>query len=721
MEPRRIRLKNFLSYRDAEIDLSPVRLAAIVGRNGAGKSSLVDSIPFALFGQGSRGTARDLDRYVTLGQAEGLVDLEFQLGGELYRVVRGRSVARNKTTLEFYRWDGSDWRPLGGKSVQETQQAIEAVLRMDYRTFTASSLILQGQADALTADMTDAERKEVLARILGLDLWGRMQEAARERARSVRAQLQVIEAQVAGLQQKAAQRAEVEALRQMLAAQAEAASTIAAELQEHLAELEARANTIPALKQQLRELELRASVLVAQAKRREADIALAEGVLQQLQAVLARREEIEAAVRRERELSQWLADLEQTASEDRRLAEEIQRLERALARKREERRAQIASIESKITAYRQQAALLDKVPCGGTELQPRCQLLAGARRAAEELQRLEAELAALRQAGPDPEEDALVELMERRDAIGYDPAAHQAVRQELQRVQPTARLAAELRAAEARLTEVQARIADLREQLRQAQEEYAAVTAQMQALQAEIQAAASVKAELAQAQARLQAARQQEASAREQLGRVSRQLEEIAEAEAALQALAEQQQALRGQAATWEILDQACSPKGGVPALIIENAVPQIEQIANDLLARTTEGRLSVRLDTQAETKSGTTAEVLRITVLDGGQERPYQTYSGAERFLVDLALRLALSRFLAHRAGAEISLLVLDEGLGVADAVNRERIVEAIQAAAQDFKKVLVITHLAELQDALPQRIEVEKGPDGSHVRVVA
>lgn len=720
MEPRRIRLKNFLSYRDAEIDLAPVRLAAIVGRNGSGKSSLVDSLVWALYGQGSRGSARDLDRYVTHGQAEGMVDLEFALGGELYRVVRSRSVARNKTSLEFYRWDGSGWRPIGGKTVAETQQAIESVLRMDYRTFTASSLILQGQADALTADMTDQERKEVLARILGLDLWARMQEAARERARAVRAHLQALEAQVATLQQKTSQRAEVEALREMLAAQAEAAAAETTEAQEQVASLEAKAQGLASLRQQLRELEARATDLESQASRLEADIALAEGLLQQLQDVLARRQEIEAAVQQEQELAARLAEWEQKAVLDKQLVEEIQRLERVLARRREERRTSIASIESKLAAYRQQAALLGSVPCGGTELQTRCQLLAGARRAAEEMQRLEAELAALQHAGPDPDEDRLVELMEQRDALAYDPAAHQAVRQEIQRVQPIARLNAELRAAEARLVEVQARLADLREQLRQAREEHARLMDRAHGLRAQIEAAPSVEDDLAAARARLQAARQQEAAVREQLGRVSRQLEEIAEAEEALQELVAQQQALREQAATWEILDQACSPKGGVPALIIENAVPQIEAHANDILARTTDCRLSVRLDTQAETKSGTTAEVLRITVLDGGQERPYQTYSGAERFLVDLALRLALSKFLAHRAGAEIGLLVLDEGLGVADAVHRDRIIEAIKQAAEDFRKVLVITHIEALQDALPQRIEVVRGPDGSEARVV-
>jgi exonuclease SbcC len=172
--------------------------------------------------------------------------------------------------------------------------------------------------------------------------------------------------------------------------------------------------------------------------------------------------------------------------------------------------------------------------------------------------------------------------------------------------------------------------------------------------------------------------------------------------------------------AVYEVLDQACGKKAGVPALIVENAVPEIERLANEMLTKMAGGRLQVRLDTQAEGKTtGTMQEVLRITVLDGGMERPYQTYSGAERFMVDLALRVALSKFLAHRAGAEIKLFVLDEGLGACDQANRQAVMQAIQAVAREFGKVLVITHIAELQDALPQRIEVTKGPDGSKVKV--
>jgi len=72
------------------------------------------------------------------------------------------------------------------------------------------------------------------------------------------------------------------------------------------------------------------------------------------------------------------------------------------------------------------------------------------------------------------------------------------------------------------------------------------------------------------------------------------------------------------------------------------------------------------------------------------------------------------------RRAGAQLQTLVIDEGFGTQDAQGRERLVEAINAIQDDFARVLVITHIDELKDAFPVRIEVTKTPEGSVVKVV-
>ncbi|MEJ2302184.1 MAG: hypothetical protein P8Y14_11720, partial [Anaerolineales bacterium] len=71
-------------------------------------------------------------------------------------------------------------------------------------------------------------------------------------------------------------------------------------------------------------------------------------------------------------------------------------------------------------------------------------------------------------------------------------------------------------------------------------------------------------------------------------------------------------------------------------------------------------------------------------------------------------------------RAGARLQTLVIDEGFGSQDAQGRQRLIEAINMIREDFAKVLVITHIDELKDAFPVRIEVEKTGRGSVVRVI-
>jgi exonuclease SbcC len=58
---------------------------------------------------------------------------------------------------------------------------------------------------------------------------------------------------------------------------------------------------------------------------------------------------------------------------------------------------------------------------------------------------------------------------------------------------------------------------------------------------------------------------------------------------------------------------------------------------------------------------------------------------------------------------------LIIDEGFGTQDTQGRDRIVEAINAIAHDFERILVITHIQELKDLFPVQIEITKTGDGS------
>jgi exonuclease SbcC len=277
---------------------------------------------------------------------------------------------------------------------------------------------------------------------------------------------------------------------------------------------------------------------------------------------------------------------------------------------------------------------------------------------------------------------------------------------ELQAAIESARVAAKS------IEELEKRLAEWQNALdadRQKQDE---IAAQLGAARAEL-------GDFAALQAEYDRARSDEARARQQLGAAEQKL---AACEAMLKQrdvkLAERQQ-WAAEKGIYEELRLAFGKKG-VPAMIIEAAIPEIEDEANALLTKITSGRMHVRFDTQRETVKGDTVETLEIKIADELGTRPYENYSGGEQFRVNFAIRIALSKLLARRAGAQLQTLVIDEGFGALDSTGRDKLVEAINAVQDDFQRILVITHLDELKDAFPVCIEVTKTGNGSQIEVV-
>jgi exonuclease SbcC len=165
---------------------------------------------------------------------------------------------------------------------------------------------------------------------------------------------------------------------------------------------------------------------------------------------------------------------------------------------------------------------------------------------------------------------------------------------------------------------------------------------------------------------------------------------------------------------------RAAFGKNGVPAMIIEAVIPELETSANRLLARMTDGRMQLNFTTQKEKAAGEgVIETLEIQIADELGTRSYELYSGGEAFRINFAVRVALSQLLARRAGAHLRTLFIDEGFGTQDEDGRNKLIEAINAVQDDFDLILVITHLDDLRDSFPVHVVVEKTPNGSRVSV--
>ena len=186
MIPYKLYLSGFLSYQNpVDLDFSSFELACISGSNGAGKSSLLDAITWALFGEAR---CRDDDALINSHVNAAEVICDFNYENSLYRVQRSKP--RGKTTvLEFYvQTEEGNWRTLTEKTVRDTEARLRQILRMDYDTFINASFFLQGRADQF-AQQQPANRKKVLSSVLGLEIWETYRAQAFAQRREVEAEV----------------------------------------------------------------------------------------------------------------------------------------------------------------------------------------------------------------------------------------------------------------------------------------------------------------------------------------------------------------------------------------------------------------------------------------------------------------------------------------------------------------------------------------------------
>jgi exonuclease SbcC len=223
---------------------------------------------------------------------------------------------------------------------------------------------------------------------------------------------------------------------------------------------------------------------------------------------------------------------------------------------------------------------------------------------------------------------------------------------------------------------------------------------------------------LAQAEAAYQALRTREKEAQVILANVTAKLKQCQEQEAERKNKETLLTQAIKDAGIYKELAEAFG-KRGIQALLIEQALPEIETEANRLLARMTDNRMHVKIESQRPTKKGEVVETLDINISDELGTRPYEMFSGGEAFRINFAIRIALSKLLAHRAGAPLPTLIIDEGFGTQDATGLEKLKEAITAIQDDFDKILVVTHIEDFRDAFPTRIDVVKTAQGSTIEV--
>ncbi|MEN4099115.1 MAG: SMC family ATPase [Anaerolineaceae bacterium] len=852
MIPKYLRLSGFLSYKEPiELDFTGFELACISGANGAGKSSLLDAITWALFGQARR---RD-DAIINSYAASAEIIFDFWYENSLYRVQRVKPNGKT-SLLELYMDDGGRWRPLTEHSLRETEARIQQILRMDFETFTNASFFLQGKADQF-AQQRPGDRKRILTSVLGLEMWEVYRERAFERRKGAENELNAIDSMLREinneLNEEDQRRARLKELQENLARLVELRQAKTAAF-EHLRRLQ---NSLDEQRRMVEMLSAKLAALNGRIENRQRILEQRQAERLEYQQRLASAAEIEAAYQQWQAARASLESWEAVASNFRQyegqrsapmmeIVNERVRLETARQALLEQAtqagafEALIPALSAEIDAARQQVSQAkERLELKASFESELAQVQEEQAEAGAENKRLKAEMAELKeridqledaqgalcplcgQPLAEPERLALIESLkaqgaeqgdryranlarmrlgdERRQVVNAAIKNLQQVESELRHYQRTLdqsedRCAQVQRALEnwqssgaTQLAEIERRLAT-NDYAQPAREELARVDAELarigydasahdaarryeqggRAAEQQLRLLETARAalaplereiELSEGQLKTETAElaeleQEHTTAAAQYAADAANLPDIQQAEQHLFDLQEQENRLRmqvggaaqavevlktlrrrhaertaqraetaGLVARLKTLERAFS-KDGVPALLIEQALPEIEAQANELLDRLTNGNMSVRFATQKEYKDrhrDDKKETLEILISDAAGWREYEMFSGGEAFRVNFAIRVALSRVLAQRSGARLQTLVIDEGFGNQDAEGRQRLIEVINRVRGDFAKILVVTHLEELKEAFPARIEVEKSAQGSRIRVVA
>ena len=716
MNPLSLRASNYRSFAELELDLS-VGCTAIVGDNGAGKSSIVNVIDVALFGPETRTLA---DHLSDDGASELEIELTFEHAGELYRVRRGYSAkGRGKTTLDFERNVGPDdgymghampngraWEPLTRESQKATQEAIEEVLGLSRETFRASAFLAQGDGAAFT-EAVPRDRKRILADVLGLQRWDRLRDAVSSDRRHTERLAGELVGRISLLSENGSHAPELEAecsrLRLLVSdtesehAQAGGALDAAAVAVQELERAQA------AYRERKAAYEAAKTRLDAHAKIEDDAFEAAEleaGVRHEL-ASLPTELQMQKAILDETELRKGV-DAQREAVAAWSAAKGAH--DAALTR-RSEILGRASTLNEEAHALREQAG--HALSHAGEARCTVCEQVLGSEAAQTSARNLEIAAQA-----KDTEASALDELAKASEIpeLGEEPVfdaalagEHSRMVEHLERTRTSymQRSRLEERLAGYLATTAKAKTPEYRLELDALKE-----AARLRAVdldntdEPEPGALDAAKVGAVTAKAQVDIVAEKLSRYRDTLARVETSLEAAQKTAADLADAQGRHAEMLAELDVLTTLERAFG-RDGIPSLIVEvSAIPTIETEANRILTDLgTSYRVELR--TQRELKSGDgLADTLDVVVIGDAGERAYETFSGGERSRLNVALRLALASLLANRRGAESRVLVLDE-VEYLDEVGQAKLVDVLLALRDRFDKILVVSHVSGLREA--------------------
>ncbi len=744
----------------------PEKFTVITGRTGAGKSSILDAITFALYGQTTRTDIQSV-KTSDICRPGGYVRVAFRQGESCWEVKRGFT-SRRESYLEVTR----DGEAVQG-TIPEKDRTIRDVVGLDYEGFRNSTFVRQEEMKELGAQR-GADRLAVFQKLFRLEVFEKALERAKAQAGALETDLRAREADIAArkeaLQALPLARERLEAARKEIALRAQRVTALEGEVQgaerrvkelegQHEAWLRAtaalddRAARVRALDRRIEDLRARgegAVELESQLRSLEAEAADLENLREEYERLRERfqlrgqrllvaeaAEKLFEQAKRDHEkrrdqikdkidaLHRKIAGLRTTMDRDEafeslrdegRLEERVNRIAREL-----EWLADRPDLVRLLTEERTRAdKALEHVRAKVSSIDQEAFVLTELRRQLEEVKdELRQETEESHQVLRKLDEDK-IEALRQLDAVPFSE-------EDRRRLEELARLVPEKAARRKKADELARRlkgIADAAALLAEAVRQRAAVEEERTALEAEIARLEPIEEAFRGAKEHLERLREALEEERRELHTLegqAKQLEaQVADLEAAAKKLEEaerERDELRSRLEVIEVLVTRVFHKRGVVMYAIEQLLPELQVEASKNLAELTGGRFNrIKLETYEEGRG----HGIRIQVQGvDGRWHDVGEFSGGEKTQINAALRFAIARELASlpqvgRTFGRMKTLFIDEGdLGSLDTeVSRELFVRRLFHMGEFFEKVILITHLAEVAERFPGRIRITMTP---------
>ena len=144
---------------------------------------------------------------------------------------------------------------------------------------------------------------------------------------------------------------------------------------------------------------------------------------------------------------------------------------------------------------------------------------------------------------------------------------------------------------------------------------------------------------------------------------------------------------------------------------------------ANVRLSAMSSGRYELRRTDEGKTRRERSGLTLAVIDRHTGEERSPASLSGGETFYTSLALALGLADVVrAEAGGVDLDTLFIDEGFGSLDSGTLDQVMGVIDDLRDRGRVIGIVSHVADLKERVPERLEVRRLPDGSSAaRVVA